>query len=174
VHEATGSPIAAEALRRIAELYAIESIVRGRTADERRAVRQAYSRPLVDAMNPWLEKNSVAPRGRPRGADPLRSHPLAYSLPVPGRRAESISTTTLLIARSGPSDSAVRTICSRALTAAAAVSHGEFSFITAAKLNNVEPFAYRKDVLERMIEGHPMSRFDELLPWNWAPKPVSH
>src|SRR5215831_2637697 len=39
VHEATGSPIAAEALRRIAELYAIEKSIRGRTAEERRSVR---------------------------------------------------------------------------------------------------------------------------------------
>ena len=37
VHEATGSPVAAEALRRIAELYAIEATIRGQTADARRA-----------------------------------------------------------------------------------------------------------------------------------------
>jgi Transposase IS66 family len=55
VHEATGSPIAAEALRRIAELYAIEKSIRGRTAEERRSVRNTKSRPLVEAMKPWLE-----------------------------------------------------------------------------------------------------------------------
>ena len=37
------------------------------------------------------------------------------------------------------------------------------SLLTTAKLNNVEPFAYLKDVLERMSNGHPMSRLDELL-----------
>jgi transposase len=42
------------------------------------------------------------------------------------------------------------------------------SLITSAKLNNVEPFAYLKDVLERMTDGHPMSRLDDLLPSNWA------
>ena len=42
------------------------------------------------------------------------------------------------------------------------------SLITSAKLNNVEPFAYLKDVLERMTDGHPMSRLDDLLPWNWV------
>jgi hypothetical protein len=42
------------------------------------------------------------------------------------------------------------------------------SLIATAKLNDVEPFAYLKDVLERMSNGHPMSRLDELLPWNWA------
>jgi hypothetical protein len=43
------------------------------------------------------------------------------------------------------------------------------SLITTAKLNNVEPFAYLKDILERMSAGHPMNRIDELLPWNWRP-----
>ena len=42
------------------------------------------------------------------------------------------------------------------------------SLITTAKLNEVEPFAYLKDVLERMSSGHPRSRLDELLPWNWT------
>jgi hypothetical protein len=32
----------------------------------------------------------------------------------------------------------------------------------------VEPIAYLKDVLERMSNGHPMSRLDDLLPWNWT------
>ena len=48
------------------------------------------------------------------------------------------------------------------------------SLIAAAKLNEVEPFAYLRDILERMTDGHPMSQIDELLPWNWAKKPVNH
>src|SRR5258708_15248381 len=55
VHEATGSPIADEALRRIAELYVIERSIRGRTAEERRIVRNTQSRPLIESMRPWLE-----------------------------------------------------------------------------------------------------------------------
>jgi len=43
------------------------------------------------------------------------------------------------------------------------------SLLATAKLNGVEPFAYLKDVLERLSNGHPMSRLDDLLPWNWAP-----
>ena len=43
------------------------------------------------------------------------------------------------------------------------------TLITTAKLNEVEPFAYLKDVLERMSNGHPMGQLDELLPWNWCP-----
>jgi hypothetical protein len=33
--------------------------------------------------------------------------------------------------------------------------------------------AYLKDVLERMTHGHPMSRLDDLLPWNWTPTAVN-
>ena len=43
------------------------------------------------------------------------------------------------------------------------------SLLATAKLNDVEPFAYLKDVLERMSNGHPMSKLDDLLPWNWTP-----
>lgn len=47
------APIASEALERIAGLYAIEGEVRGRAADERRAVRQEKSRPIIDKFEPW-------------------------------------------------------------------------------------------------------------------------
>ena len=42
------------------------------------------------------------------------------------------------------------------------------SLISTAKLNAVEPFAYLKDVLERMVSGRAKSnRLDTLLPWAW-------
>ncbi len=64
-HQATGSPIAAEVLRRIAGLYAIEREIRGQSAAERQGTRDTRSRPLVDAMKPWLEVQlrRVPPRG---------------------------------------------------------------------------------------------------------------
>src|SRR4051794_22799244 len=48
------APIASEALQRIAELYRIENGIRGRSAEERRALRQEKSRPLVEELRPWL------------------------------------------------------------------------------------------------------------------------
>jgi transposase len=42
-------------LRRIAELYAIEGSIQGRTAEERRHVRNTSARPLIKMMKPWLE-----------------------------------------------------------------------------------------------------------------------
>ncbi len=41
-----------------------------------------------------------------------------------------------------------------------------YSLITTAKLNDVDPQAWLADVLRR-INDHPVSRLDELLPWNW-------
>ncbi len=47
------------------------------------------------------------------------------------------------------------------------------SLLTTAKLNGIEPYAYLKDVLQRMTDGRPVNRLDDLLPWNWTPKPVN-
>ncbi len=41
-----------------------------------------------------------------------------------------------------------------------------YSLIVTAKLNDIDPQAWLADVLAR-IAGHPASRLDELLPWNW-------
>src|ERR1700681_2216693 len=48
------APIASEPLTRIAALYRIEGEIRGRSAEERRAIRQQRSLPLVEAFQPWL------------------------------------------------------------------------------------------------------------------------
>ncbi|MDN3575151.1 IS66 family transposase, partial [Methylobacterium longum] len=53
---AAASPIATETLARIAALYRIEAEIRGRSAEERRVVRQERSRPVVEALEPWLRE----------------------------------------------------------------------------------------------------------------------
>jgi hypothetical protein len=53
------APIATETLERIANLYAIEKDIRGRNADERRAIRQDRSRPIIDDLEPWLRANAA-------------------------------------------------------------------------------------------------------------------
>jgi transposase len=52
----TKAPIAIEASRRIAALYAIEERVRGENAEERLAVRRAESRPRVGDLRGWFEE----------------------------------------------------------------------------------------------------------------------
>jgi transposase len=170
LHEATGSPIAAEALRRIAELYAIEGSIRGRTAQARRHVRYTSARPLIEMMKPWLEMEL----GRVPPAGPL-AEAIRYTLgrwpaltrfledgrieldnnPV-GRAIRPIALGRKNHLFAGSDGGAVRwaTVC---------------SLIATAKFNNVEPFAWLSDVLQRMTDGHPANRLDEFLPWNWQP-----
>ncbi len=170
VQQATASPVAAEALRRIAELYAIETSIRGQPAAARQSMRQSASRPLVADLKAWLDQQLA--RLPPRGglADAIR-----YSLTrwdalcgfLDDGRIE-LDTNTV--------ERAIRPITLGRKNHLFAGSDGGAdrwatvcSLITTAKLNNVEPFAYLKDILERMSAGHPMSRIDELLPWNWRP-----
>src|SRR5262249_48224751 len=55
--EAHASPIAKEALDRIAALYAIEKEIRGRPPDERQEIRLARAGPLLDSMKAWLKES---------------------------------------------------------------------------------------------------------------------
>ena len=54
IYDSTASPIAFEALERIAALYKIEDEIRGKLPDERRAVRQARAAPLLKDLYDWL------------------------------------------------------------------------------------------------------------------------
>src|SRR3546814_3911028 len=49
------SPVAQEALERIAALYAVEKAIRGRPPDERHQVRQERSRPAAENLFAWME-----------------------------------------------------------------------------------------------------------------------
>jgi transposase len=174
VHEATGSPVAAEALRRIAELYAIEATIRGQTAEQRQNVRQTKSLPLVGAMKSWLE--AELKRIPPRGGlgDAIRyalTRWSALGFFLDDGRIEIDNNTV---------ERAIRPIALGRKNHLFAGSDGGAarwavvaSLLATAKLNDVEPFAYLKDVLERMSNGHPMSRLDDLLPWNWNPLSVA-
>ena len=43
------------------------------------------------------------------------------------------------------------------------------SLIETCKINGIEPFAYLKATLTALANGHPQSRLDDLLPWNFTP-----
>src|ERR1019366_2189745 len=55
-HLTRGAPLAEEAVRRIAALYAVEIDLRDQPAEDRQRVRQQQSRPLVEAMHAWLNE----------------------------------------------------------------------------------------------------------------------
>ena len=75
IYAANQSPLAGEALRQIAALYEIETEIRGQPAEERRRVRQQRSRPLIEAMQAWLEETL----GRISGRSPL-AQAIRYAL----------------------------------------------------------------------------------------------
>jgi hypothetical protein len=56
LYEAHKSAVAKEALERIAALYAIEDAIRGRSAEERRAVRNERSMPLLESLKTWFDE----------------------------------------------------------------------------------------------------------------------
>src|SRR6516162_250428 len=58
VHTATASPIAKEALDRIAQLYAVEEAIKGFSPDHRRRERQQRSKPVATALALWADETA--------------------------------------------------------------------------------------------------------------------
>ena len=175
VQQATASPVAAEALRRIADFYAIETAIRGQTAAARHSARQSKSLPLITAMKTWLEKQFTQIPPRSALADAIRYTLVRWDNLCRFLDDGRIELDTNTVER------AIRPVTLGRKNHLFAGSDGGAerwatvcSLITTAKLNDVEPFAYLKDILERMSAGHPVSRLDELLPWNWRPETALH
>ena len=70
--KAGAAPIAVETLARIAALYRIEAEVRGKSAADRLAARQAKSRPLVTNLRAWFEAQVATLPGRGPTAGAIR------------------------------------------------------------------------------------------------------
>jgi transposase len=168
VHQATASPIAEEALRRIGALYAIEQSIRGQSPQDRQRVRNLRSRQLTDAMRPWLERQLLRLPARSGLAEAIRYTLARWEALCRFLDDGRIELDTNTVER------AIRPITLGRKNHLFAGSDGGAdrwavvaSLITTAKLNDVEPYAYLKDVLERLAGGHPMAKIDDLLPWNW-------
>jgi len=168
VAQTTGSPVATETLRRIGELYAVEAQIRGQSPAYRLAARRQHSRLLVTELRAWLEAQLAQVSGRSSLAEAIR-----YAL----TRWEAL-TRFLHDGRieldTNPVERAIRPVALGRKNHLFAGSDGGghrwaviCSLIETAKLNDVEPYAYIADVLQRMVDGHPVNRLDELLPWAW-------
>ena len=72
VFSSQGSAIAKEAIRRIAELYAIEKEIRGIAPQDRSASRQARSKPIFDALEAWLRAQLPKISGKSPFAQAIR------------------------------------------------------------------------------------------------------
>jgi transposase len=167
------APIATEALSRIAALYRIEAEIRGRSAEERRSVRQARSRPLVEAMEPWLREKLSLVSQKSKLAQAIRyalTRWAGLTLFLDDGRVE-LDTNVV--------ERAIRPLALNRKNALLAGSDGGAehwaviaSLVETCKLNGVEPQAYLADVISRIVDGHPQSRLDELLPWAYPTTPA--
>ena len=97
------APIATEALERIAALYEIEAEIRGRRPTSAGPRGRQRSKPLVDALKPWLEEQLAKLLEGPhdRRGDPLRPEPLGRACAASSTTAASRSTPTPSSAPSG-------------------------------------------------------------------------
>ncbi|GEN00776.1 hypothetical protein MRA01_53150 [Methylobacterium radiotolerans] len=170
---AASSPIATEALSRIAVLYRMEAEIRGRSAEERRAARQERSRPVVDALEAWLREKLGLLRRKSNLAEAIRyalSRWAGLNLFLADGRVE-IDNNTI--------ERAIRPLALTRKNALFAGSDGGAghwavvaSLVETCKLVGVEPQAYLADIIARIVEGHPQRHLDDLLPWAYQPTPA--
>jgi len=169
IYKSQVSPIAGEALRRIAEVYQIEEDVRGHSADERLAIRQAKTKPILEQMKSWLEARLIEVSGKSKLAEAIRymlSHWGGLTIFLADGRVEVDNNTV---------ERPIRHIALDKKNSLFAGSDGGAehwaifsSLINSAKLNDIDPQTYLTDVLERIVSGRTkMTQLHELLPWVW-------
>ena len=162
------APIASEALLHIAALYRIEDDIRGLPPEDRRTVRQERTKPLIEALEPWLQAKLSLISQKTKLAEAIRyalSRWAGLCLFLDDGRIEIDNNTV---------ERAIRPLALTRKNALFAGSDGGAehwaviaSLIETCKLIGVEPYAYLFDVITRIVNGHPQSQLDEMLPWTY-------
>jgi transposase len=163
------APIAEAALERIAALYRIETTICGHAPEQRHTLRHDQSWPIVDDLRAWLDTTLAKVPGRSRIAEAIR-----YALKLWSGLALFLDDGRIEI----DSNTVERSIRPIALSRKNALFAGSdqggvhwgviASLIETCKLNAVDPQTYLADALTRLVQGHPMRRIDDLMPWAYA------
>jgi len=170
IFDRDGSQIAAEGLRRIADIYKIEKEIRGTSAGQRLSARQARSAPEVAEFGKWLQQARAQVSLKSRLGEKLtyiHNHWDGLQIFLTDGRVEMDSN---------PVENLMRPIALNRKNALFA-GHDEggaawgriASLIETCKMNGIEPYAWLTATLKALANGHPQSRLDELMPWNGKP-----
>jgi hypothetical protein len=167
IHVVHASPITTEAIHRIGALYGIEEDIRGKPAEARCEIRQARAKPLLDDLRSWMEKPLRQLSAKSETAGAIR-YALAHWCALT-RYADD----GLLEIDNSAAERALRAVAlgRKNYLFCGSNSGGEraaaiYSLVGTAKLNEMDPEVYLRQVLIRIAE-HPINRIDELLPWNF-------
>ena len=163
---ADSSPVATEVLRRIALLYAIENEVRGRSADERRALRSESSRVIIDDLRLYLDARNAQVSAKSRLGDAI-----GYALTRWDGLTRFIDDGCIDL----DSNVVERSIRPIALNRKNALFAGSdeggdnwaviATLIECCKLNAINPHQWLTETLSSLANGHRANKVGELMPW---------
>ena len=144
-------------------------MIRGHAPEQRRILRQDQSKPVVDDLQVWLDHQLTKVSGRSRIAEAIR-----YTLKLWSGLTGFLDDGRVEI----DTNVVERTIRPIALNRKNALFAGSdqggvhwgviASLIETCKLNAADPQAYPASTLTRLVNRHPASQIDQLMPWAYT------